>query len=223
MIQWVIYKTTCVVTNKIYIGQHKTQNIDDGYLGSGKLIRRAIEKYGPESFVREILSIEESFEQARISEETQIRMHNSTDRNVGYNISKYAWGGQPITEESRRKISVKLTGRVLSEATKDKMKKPKEPFSDSHRKNMSLSRAGKFWYCNPQTQESKQYRDVVEVPAGWIKGRISSHMAGTRTGESRAKQSAKLKNKPKSEEHKKKLKEAARLYYEKISNIQASK
>ena len=46
MKKWIIYKTTCITNNKIYIGQHKTDNINDGYIGSGKLISSAIKKYG---------------------------------------------------------------------------------------------------------------------------------------------------------------------------------
>ena len=50
----VIYKTTNIVNGKYYVGQHHT-DIDDGYLGSGKLILLAIKKYGRHNFVREIL------------------------------------------------------------------------------------------------------------------------------------------------------------------------
>jgi hypothetical protein len=64
-----IYKTTNKINNKEYIGFHsvedknnilckKTENGSvflDGYMGSGKLIRRALEKYGPENMRQEIL------------------------------------------------------------------------------------------------------------------------------------------------------------------------
>lgn len=50
-----IYQTTCLVNNKVYIGCHATNNIDDGYLGSGKLLLAAVGKYGKENFSRSIV------------------------------------------------------------------------------------------------------------------------------------------------------------------------
>lgn len=44
-----------MVNNKIYIGKHVTQNLSDSYMGSGKVLGRAVRKYGKDKFVRELL------------------------------------------------------------------------------------------------------------------------------------------------------------------------
>lgn len=41
-----IYKTKCLLTNKYYIGMHSTDNLDDGYVGSGKRLWYSINKHG---------------------------------------------------------------------------------------------------------------------------------------------------------------------------------
>ena len=44
-----VYKTTCLINNKVYIGQ-RLRGFDNEYLGSGILINRAINKYGRNNF-----------------------------------------------------------------------------------------------------------------------------------------------------------------------------
>ena len=53
----IIYKTTCLITNKFYIGMHSTDNLEDGYIGSGKRLWRSVNKHGKENHVTEILEM----------------------------------------------------------------------------------------------------------------------------------------------------------------------
>lgn len=50
-----IYKTTCLVTGRYYIGMHSTDDLTDSYLGSGLRLLRSVKKHGADQHVRIIL------------------------------------------------------------------------------------------------------------------------------------------------------------------------
>ena len=54
---YTVYKITNLKNNKVYIGAHKTKNIDDDYFGSGTYLRTAVKKHGKWSFRKKILAI----------------------------------------------------------------------------------------------------------------------------------------------------------------------
>ena len=87
-----LYKITNIVNNKIYLGKHKTKNLDDGYFGSGKLLKRAISKYGRENFTLEILeqfNSEEELNQA----EKELITEEFCQRKDNYNLCVGGKGG----------------------------------------------------------------------------------------------------------------------------------
>ncbi len=50
-----VYQTTNLMNQKIYIGKHSTNELDDGYLGSGSILIKAVKKYGRSNFKKEVL------------------------------------------------------------------------------------------------------------------------------------------------------------------------
>ncbi len=86
-----VYKTKNLINGKFYIGVHKTDDLTDGYLGSGTLIKRAIEKYGEESFEKEILFEFDNAEEAFQKEEELVEQHRRDP--LSYNIRKGGAGG----------------------------------------------------------------------------------------------------------------------------------
>lgn len=116
-----IYKTTNLINGKIYVGQHSTNNLDDGYLGSGTMINRAISKYGKENFKREVL---EYCESSNINEKEIFWIKELNAVIEGYNIlfenkfntnnrGKYnPWKERKHTQETRNKISEKAKNRI---------------------------------------------------------------------------------------------------------------
>ena len=80
-----LYKVTNLVNGKMYIGQHVTDNLDDGYMGSGKLIKRALSKYGISNFRKEWLGFYEDEEELNYMERVFVDQ-TWLDRSDTYNL-----------------------------------------------------------------------------------------------------------------------------------------
>ena len=86
---YTIYKTTNLINGKFYIGKHKTKNLDDNYLGSGKLLRRSIDKYGIDNFHKEILYICKDENHMNLLESILV----VPDLEINYNLCEGGKGG----------------------------------------------------------------------------------------------------------------------------------
>lgn len=83
--KYTVYKITNKVNGKIYVGYHSTYDLDDGYMGSGKNIIKAIEKHGIHNFEKEILHIFDTKEEAE-KMEASIVNEEFVKREDTYNI-----------------------------------------------------------------------------------------------------------------------------------------
>ncbi len=131
---YTIYKTTCLPTGKIYKGQHTTEVVNDKYIGSGKIIKNAISKYGRASFTKEILEICETVEIQNLREEFWIQLFDARNPDVGYNIDTGGYLGPRSdiakanisdankSENKRKRISRTLMNHMVSDDAKQKMR-----------------------------------------------------------------------------------------------------
>lgn len=106
-----IYKTTCLITNRYYCGMHSTDNLDDGYLGSGKRLCYSINKHGKENHKREILEYLPSREKLKEREEKIVNEELRRDP-LCMNLMNGGQGGK-ISDEYQIKRS-RMGGEAYS-------------------------------------------------------------------------------------------------------------
>ena len=186
-----IYKTTCNINSRFYIGLHSTNNLKDGYMGSGTNLRNSIKKYGKENHSVDVLEFLPNRQALKIRERELIN-DNTIDESLCMNL---VVGGGAHSE-------LKLEH---SESTKDKISKTLSvPYSELYgeeeaevqRKKRSES-AKKAW----ANMDSKK-RETIS-------SKISSKLKGVKMNPEAARKSAEtrtgMKRGPMSDETKKKL------------------
>ena len=98
--KYIVYKTTCLINGKYYIGKHQTENPDifDGYLGNSIWVNRtdrlknpqfpfhfAVKKYRVKNFKRETLYVFDTEEEA-YAKEAEIVTEDFIKDNMNYNV-----------------------------------------------------------------------------------------------------------------------------------------
>jgi dissimilatory sulfite reductase (desulfoviridin) alpha/beta subunit len=92
-IYYTVYQTTNQINDKIYIGVHKTENPNDSYLGSNRILKDAIKKYGKENFTKEVLFVFDN-EESMWAKEKELVNEDFVSRKDTYNIGQ---GGEGWT------------------------------------------------------------------------------------------------------------------------------
>jgi len=113
---YTVYKTTNTVNGRFYIGKHKTRDLNDGYMGSGKLLRQAIEKYGKDKFLKEILFIFNNEEDMSKKEKELVILSEQS-----YNICE---GGNGGFDYINRSNITKFKGKKHTYETKKVLSEP---------------------------------------------------------------------------------------------------
>jgi hypothetical protein len=124
---------------------HKTNNLEDGYMGSGKLIKRAIEKYGLDKFEKKILHVFDNEEDMKNKEKELVVISE-----MSYNLCDGGLGGFGYVNRSGKNL-YGMNGKTPNtqdnlrrgRQTQEKYKLEIPEYADNIRKKISESKKGK--------------------------------------------------------------------------------
>lgn len=120
----IVYRTTCTVTGKFYVGMHSTDDLDDGYMGSGRQLRRSLRKYGINNHMRTI--VEECTNRITLIEREIHTVNIALQDPLCMNIALGGLGGSTRhgakhAEHTKERIRQSLMGHTLSAETRAKI------------------------------------------------------------------------------------------------------
>lgn len=124
MTYYYLYQTTNLINGKIYVGVHKTSNLEDGYLGSGKVLNYAIEKYRIENFRKDILEFFDSPAEM-FAREKEIVTEEFVLRKDTYNLKQGGVGGFDYVNKITDSLTKAKAGRLGFEASERSGKRNK--------------------------------------------------------------------------------------------------
>jgi len=152
-----VYITTNLINGIQYVGDHSTNNLDDGYIGSGTYFKNAIKKYGKENFKKEILEFFDNKQDAFNAQFLIINKYNTLSPN-GYNISPkggYGISNSFLNEETKKKIGL---------AHKGKINKALSFYNSNNKKGLSyIDQMVKIYGENIGLEKATIYKDKISL------------------------------------------------------------
>lgn len=104
----VVYETVNLINGRRYIG--KDSHNDSTYLGSGKIFKQALRKYGRHNFIKTIIEVCDNEDHMNEREKFWIKKFNACASKLYYNIGEGGIGGDNITHNpDRQNIIAKLS------------------------------------------------------------------------------------------------------------------
>ena len=150
-----VYKTTNNLNGDYYYGVHSTNNLDDGYMGSGARIKRSINKYGKENFTREIVQFF-SRKKCAYYLESAIVTQKLIDDPHCLNLAIGGFGGNTyagFTDEQLKDIGAKISkankGKKIGPMSEEHKQKLRKPKSEEHKQKLREHHADQSGYKNP--------------------------------------------------------------------------
>lgn len=107
-----IYETKNLINGMLYRGCHSTEDLEDGYLGSGVYLKRALRKYGKENFKIEILEFCEDRDHMAEREAHYVD-DEWISREDTYNLQTGGLSNGVLCENSKEKISLSVRNAHL--------------------------------------------------------------------------------------------------------------
>jgi hypothetical protein len=156
-----IYETTNLINGKTYIGQHITENLDDGYMGSDLNVLRAFKKYGKENFRKEILLFAVNEVALNFIEKCLVTVDFIND-NQNYNLKEGGGAKGRCSEELKHKLSQTVTGRKMPEGFGERVRERMlgKKMSAENREKLILRNTGKKWSEESRNKLSKTRKEM---------------------------------------------------------------
>jgi hypothetical protein len=155
-----IYKTTNSLNGKYYYGMHSTYNLNDGYYGSGRRLKRSLNKYGKENHVVEIVEHLPD-RKSLINREREIVNLNEIAKEKCMNLMIGGKGGFPANfdEKSFHEKGGKVGGNIHAERLKGDIeyaKRHKENWDNMMKKAQLTKKCYHDWTGEKHTNEEKR-------------------------------------------------------------------